>query len=89
MKTYYDRMRMRRDHTERDWSSYERSIVQGGLQQGHIQSGNEDEGETKMRGNIPGWDQIGVSGSCVRMGSDTGSPYTPSLVTTMGHNSDI
>ena len=57
-------------HTEWDRSPYERNIVRGGVQRGRIQSGNKDEGETRTRGNIPGWDRIGVSGSCVRTGSD-------------------
>ena len=47
------------------------SIVRGGVQRGRIRSGNEDEGETRTRGNIPGQDWIGVNQSCVRMGSDT------------------
>ena len=35
--------------------------------------GNKNEGETRTRGNIPGWDWIGVNRSCVRTGSDSGS----------------
>ena len=73
-------------HTEWDWSPYERSIVQGGVQRGRIRSGNEDEGKTRMRENILGRDQIGVSGSCVRTGSDMS---TTSLLVTLIYSSVI
>ena len=33
--------------------------------------GNEDEGGTRTRGDIPGQELIGVDRSCVRTGSDT------------------
>ena len=41
------------------------------MQRERIRSGDEDEGETRMRGNILGWDWIGINRSCVRTGSDT------------------
>ena len=48
------------------------------MQREQIRSGNEDEGETRTRGNILGQDQIGINRSCVRTGSD--SSYERSIV---------
>ena len=41
------------------------------MQRERIWSGDEDEGETRTRGNILGRDRIGINRSCVRTGSDT------------------